>query len=287
MDPISLIVLVAVFGVASAWLDRRWQSRKAIAPSAPESDGDAQTDDSLLTKSTSQAQAMTDEAAARLKILGSQAGEQARNLGTQATGAAHFVREHIPFAQPKEPLAPHFRQWVAVAAAADPALAGWLASLGENQFTDFTEAVKDFSDSIGLDLALLVQGGMKPMPELEKNATAAVVDYCRSCRQAANAQADLRLFRAYREYVEKPDSRRGQVYGEGLLDALLEAGLTTVSLSDFLGAAPKVRAAQTLKAIQTAAEKDPAAFSQVLRSLAESRKEASATGEPAAAAAPA
>lgn len=283
MEPISLIVLVIVVGAASAFLDRRMQSRKANRSIAADSAAPKETAKSILSKTSDQAQALGNQASAQLKNLGSQAGEQAKNLGAQTAGAAQSIRDLIPFAQPKQPLAPRFRAWIAGATGEEPDLAQWLASLGDNQFADFTEAVNDFCVSIGVDLNLLVQDELKPMPDLEARATGAVVNYCRSCHLAAAAQTELELFRAYREYVEKPGSRKGRVYGEKLLDRLLEAGLTTVSLSDFLGADPKAKDTQTLQAIQSAAAKHPAAFNQVLKSLAEREEPASVANEPVAA----
>lgn len=279
MDPISLTALVAGVGLVSAWADRRWQARRGRNSESP-LQAPLQAAEAVLEKTTSQAQALGSQAAERVKNLGAQAqnsvqslggqaGEQAKSLGSQAASAAQALQERIPFGRSGEALSPLFREWVAGAAAGEPELANWLASLSDNQFAEFTDSVKEFGDSIGVDLALLVRGELKPMPDLEKNATASVVNYCRSCRQAAAAQSDLELFRAYREYTEKPGSRKGRAYGQKLLDRLLEAGLTTVSLSDFLGAAPKARDEQMVQAIRAAAEKDPAAFSRVLKSLAD------------------
>lgn len=282
MDPISLTALVAGAGLVSAWADRRWQARKGRnAKTAAQAAADAGREaESILEKTTGQAQALGNQAAERAKTLSAQAqssvhalseqaGEQAKTLSSQAANAAQALQERIPFARSGEALAPRFREWVSAATAGEPELAGWLVSLSDNQFAELTEAVKDFSASIGVDLALLVRGELKPLPDLEERATATVINYCRSCRQAAAAQSDLELFRSYREYVEKPGSRKGRAYGQKLLDRLLEAGLTTVSLSDFLGAAPKARDEQILQAIRAAAEKDPGAFSRVLKTLAD------------------
>ena len=265
MDPISLIVLVVVVGGASIILDRKWRTRQlggdARATFTSAKEGVA----SFLSQTSSRAQA----------------------LGSQAAGQTQSWRERMPFGKPQPSLAADFRGWVAQASAGEADLRDWLAGLSDDQFADFTDNVAGFCASAGFELEWLVREEFSRMPQLAENSGQVVVNYCRACLQAAIAQAGLNSFRAYREYTEKPDSRKGWAYGEKLLDRLLEAGLTTVSLSDFLGAAPKAKQEQVLQAIQSAAEKDPAAFNRVLKAMAsgEGASKAQEEAVPAAAAA--
>ena len=284
MDPISLIVLVVVVGVASIFVDRRWQARqpgegtRAALTSAKE--GAA----SLLSQTSSQAQALGSQATDRVKSAGSQASSQVRSFGsqassrtrawgTQAAGQAQSLRQRIPFGKPKPSLAADFRVWLAQATAGEADLRDWLAGLSDGQFADFTDNVAAFCASTGFELEWLVHEEFSRMPQLAENGGQVVVNYCRACLQAAAAQAGLESFRLYREYTQNPGSRKGRAYGEKLLDRLLEAGLTTVSLSDFLGAAPKAKQQQVLQAIQSAAEKEPAAFNRVLNAMASGAEE--------------
>lgn len=283
MDLFSLTIIILVVGFLSAYIDRRRQARLRDKSSTTEE----KETESLIARTTSQAQALSEQAQSSVQNLSEQAGKQAKAFGSQARSTAQSLRERIPAPRSKEDRAADFRAWALKATADEPELATWLASLNDSQFVDFTETVEDFCDSIGVDLSKLVQNEMKLLPELEENAREAVVNYCRSCQRAAAAQSELALFRAYQDYVEKPGSRRGRAYGQKLLDRLLEAKLTTVSLSDFLGAAPKDRDAHILQAVQTAAEKDPAGFSRVLQALAaeEETQPTPASVEPAPAAA--
>ena len=264
MDPISLIVLVVVVGVASIFVDRRWRARQPDASEAAVFASAKERAASLISQTSSQAQALGSQAADRVKSVGSQVSGQAQALGSQAVGQAQSWRQRIPFGKPKPSLAADFRVWLAQATAGEADLRDWLAGLRDDQFADFTENVAGFCTSTGFELAWLVHEEFSHMPQLAEKGGLVVVNYCRACRQAGLAQTGLESFRAYREYTQNPSSRLGRVYGEKLLDRLLEAGLTTVSLSDFLGAAPKAKQQQVLRAIQAAAQKDPAAFHQVL-----------------------
>jgi hypothetical protein len=269
MDPISLIVLVLVIGGVSALLDRKLQARrKAEGNSALES-GEEAPAKSFIDQTSSQAQALGSQAMDWAKSFGSQASSHTQALGSQAAEQAQSLRERIPFGQPKLPLAPDFRAWASEATKEEPVLQSWLASLRDEQFVDFTLNVEDFCTSIGFELEWLVHGEFNRMPQLADNAGQAVVNYCRSCQQAAAAQAALEPFRIYRDYTQNPGSQRGRAYGEALLDHLLKDGLTSVSLSDFLSASPKDKQGQVLQAIQAAADKDKdqSAFNRVLMSM--------------------
>ena len=264
MDPISLIVLVVVVGVASIFVNRRWLARQPDAGEAAVVTSAKERAAALFSQTSSQAQALGSQAADRVKSAGSQVSGQAQALGSQAAGRAQSWRQRIPFGKPKPSLAADFRVWLAEATAGEADLRDWLAGLRDDQFADFTDNVAGFCTSTGFELAWLVRAEFSLMPLLAENGGQVVVNYCRACLQAATAQAGLQSFRAYQEYTQNPGSRQGRVYGEKLLDRLLEAGLTTVSLSDFLGAAPKAKQQQVLQAIQSAAQKDPAAFHRVL-----------------------
>ena len=267
MDPISLIVIVVVVGSASIYLNRKWQARQTNeeAPStlASAKEGAA----ALLAQTSSQAQALGSRATDRVKSVGSQAASQAQALGSQAVGLAQPLRERIPFGKPKSSLPADFRAWVVQATADEPDLRNWLAGLTDSQFSDFTDNVADFCTSTGFELEWLVYQEFSLMPQLAEDGGQVVVNYCRACLQAAGTQIALGSFRDYREYLQNPGSRKGRAYGEALLDRLLEAGLTSVSLADFLGASPKSKQEQVFQAIQSATEKDQDAFNRVLTTM--------------------
>lgn len=276
MDPISLIAIVLLIGSASVFLDRKWRARQADGAKAPSlTDAKAQAT-SFLSQTSSQAQAMTGQAAERVKAfggqanaqaasLGSKASEQVKSLGTQTSEQAQSLLDRLT---PKKSTLPgEFQVWAIGATEGEPELTKWLSGLGDQPFADFTSHVAAFATSVGFELEWLVRGEFDKMPQLAGSAQQVVINYLRACQQAAAAQSELDPFRAYREYIQNPDSRKSRVYGEQLLDQLLQAGLTTVSLADFLGATFKVKQEQVLQAIQSAAEKDPAAFGRILKSM--------------------
>jgi hypothetical protein len=281
MDPISLVVLIVVIGIVSILLDRKWQARQAEGGKSISLNIAKEQAASFLSQTSSKAQAMTNQAADRVKSLGNEASKQVKTMASQASDQAQSLRQRIPFARPKPSLAADFRGWVSQATSGEADLRDWLVGLTDSQFADFTDNVAAFCTTTGFDLAWLVREEFRSMPQLAEKGRLVVVNYCRACRQAALAQTGLESFRAYRDYIQNPGSRQGKVYGEKLLDRLLEAGLTTVSLSDFLGAAPKAKQKQVLQAIQSAAEKDPAAFSRVLSSMTSDAAPSTPQGETA------
>ncbi len=265
MDPISLIVIVAIIGSASVYLDRKWRSRQGDGAERPSLTDAKEQASSFLSQTSSQAQAVTSEAADRVKALGSQAGEQVKSLGAQTSQQAQSLLERLT---PKKSALPEeFRAWAIGAADSEPELRKWLAGLAEEPFADFTSHVAAFATSVGFELEWLVRGEFGKMPHLAGTAQQVVLNYLRACQQAAVIQAELDPFRAYREYTQNPDSRKNRIYGEQLLDRLLQAGLTSVSLSDFLGATSKAKQEQIFQANQLAAEKDPVAFGRILKSM--------------------
>lgn len=265
MDPISLIVIVLIIGSTSVFLDRKWKSRQAEGAKAPSLSDAKDQATSFVAQTSSKAQAVTSAAAARVKVMGSQAGKQVKSLGSQTSTQAQSLLERLT---PKQSTLPEeFRVWTIRATEGEPELAKWLTGLGEGPFADFTSHVAAFATSVGFELEWLVRGEFDKMPQLAGNAQQVVVNYLRTCQQAAAAQSELYPFRAYREYTQNPDSRKNRNYGEQLLDRLLQAGLTSVSLSDFLGATPKAKQEQILQAIQSAAEKDPTGFGRILKSM--------------------
>ncbi|MBP7961876.1 MAG: hypothetical protein KBG20_00130 [Caldilineaceae bacterium] len=300
MDPISLVVFIVLIGGASIYLDRKWQVRKLLkAEPAPEDESpaaegagaegagaEAQGDAaSFLSRTSNRALALGSQAVDRAKVLGVQASSQTKALGAQAAGQAQSLRERFPVASKESPLPTEFRTWVMAAAGDDADLKRWLSGLGDEQFADFTGHVDTFCISVGFELAWLVNGEFDKMPGLVANAAQVVTNYCRSCAQAAAAQIELNGFRDYRDYLQSPDSRKGRVYGEKLLDHLLAAGMTTVSLSDFLGVSAKTKQEHVLQAIQSAAEKNPTAFNRALIALSAAEPSPAPQAEPTPAAA--
>jgi hypothetical protein len=276
MDPISLIAIVLIIGSASVFLDRKWRARQADGAKMLSLTEAKEQATSFLSQTSSQAQAMTGQAAERVKAFGSQANaqaaslgskasEQVKSLGTQTSGQAQSLLDR--FTPKKSTLPEEFRAWAIGATESEAELTKWLIDLGDQPFADFTSHVATFATSVGFELEWLVRGEFGKMPHLAGTAQQVVINYLRACQQAAAAQSELDPFRTYREYTQNPDSRKNRVYGEHLLDHLLQAGLTTVSLSDFLGATSKAKQEQVLQAIQSAAEKDPAAFGQILKSM--------------------
>jgi len=304
MDPISLIILVALIGGASIFLDRKWQDHQAkqitaasdvADPDAPDAEAQPQPR-SFFARTSDQAQALSSQAVDRAKALGVQAGSQTKVFREQASSQtkvlreqaviqANSLRERIPLTPKKSTLPEEFRGWVMGATADEPALRTWLVGLGEEQFADFTGHVAAFCTSVGFELAWLVNGEFDEMPQLVANAEQVAVNYCRSCSHAAAAQTEINVFRRYRTYAQNPESRKERVYGERLLDHLLDLGLTTVSISEFLGVSAKDKQERVWQAIQAAAEKDAVAFNRALLAVSIEDAQPAAQDDPMPAAA--
>lgn len=269
MDPISLIAIVLIIGSASVFLDRKWRASQVDGEKPPSLTDAKEQATSFLSQTSSQAadrvKAFGSQANTQAASLGSKASEQVKSLGTQTGEQAQSLLDR--FTPKKSTLPDEFRAWTTGATESEPELTKWLIGLGDQPFADFTSHVAAFATSVGFELEWLVRGEFDKMPHLAGTAQQVVVNYLRACQQAAVAQSELDPFRAYREYTQNPDSRRNRIYGERLLDQLLQAGLTTVSLADFLGATSKAKQEQVFQAIQSAAEKDSAAFGEILKSM--------------------
>jgi hypothetical protein len=150
-------------------------------------------------------------------------------------------------------------------AADDTAVKEWLNGLSDEGIQAFTKHLETFCSDMGFELGWLVDHQLEPNPELQQMATAMVLNYCRACQLAALAQSDLEAYKKLKAFEQQPTNRKHQAFGEKLFAKVIEEGLVVGSVSDYLGAPPEQRARLMVEAFRKAAEKNPQAFSRVLR----------------------
>jgi hypothetical protein len=158
-----------------------------------------------------------------------------------------------------------FRTWMNSVAADDTAVKEWLNGLSDEGIQAFTKHLETFCTDMGFELGWLIDHQLEQNPELTQMATAIVLNYCRACQQAALAQEDLEAYKKLKAFEQHPANKRQQAFGEKLFARVIEEGLVVGSVSDYLGAPPEERSRLMVEAVRKAAEKNPQAFSRVLK----------------------
>ena len=142
---------------------------------------------------------------------------------------------------------------------------------------------------MGFELAWIMDQQFAQNPDLAQAVEKIVLPYCRACQQAAVAQEDLEAHKALQAFERHPSHRKQQEFGQKLFAKLIQDGLTTASIAEYLAASAKQQQHQTLQAIHDAVKKDSAAFNRALKEVVrglETPAEAPAPAAPAAAEAP-
>jgi len=273
MTVVALTTLVSTVSVVSVVLDRRWQRRKQEA-SATQPTEEAATDTPA-----------TEETAGTLANLTSKVTDSVTAGVRGGAGWLSSFRRKKTVDLPQQ-----FRIWVDKVESIEPPVKEWIHGLSEPGLQAFTEHLSGFCADMGFELAWLVEQQFDQNPELAQTVEKIVLPYCRACQQAAQAQEDLEAHKTLQAFERNPGHRKQQEFGQKLFAKLIQDGLTTASISDYLAASAKQQQQQTLQAIHDAVQKDSVGFNralkEVIRSLA-TPVEAAPAPAPAAPEAPA
>ena len=248
---LALPVVVVVAGATAIVFDRRWRARKSAVKTPP---------------ATAETPPATDAASA----------VQDKGRGpffTRLTGRVASWRDRIT-GRPHQDMRSQFHAWMAKACADEASLCTWLQTLPEKEGQAFIDQVTAFCTERGFELPWVVEHRLEPYPELAQAAEQVVLHYCRACHQAAVAQQDLDVYKTLLAFEDNPANSKTHEFGYKLFAKVIEAGLTSVSMSEYLLAAPKAQRQYMLRAIHEAAERHREAF---IRLLKETATEAAAT----------
>jgi hypothetical protein len=149
-----------------------------------------------------------------------------------------------------------------------------LQQLPEKEEQAFIDQVAAFCTERGFELPWVVEHRLEPYPELAQAAEQVVLHYCRACHQAVAAQQDLDVYKTLLAFEHNPADDMAREFGHKLFAKVIEAGLTSFSMSEYLLAAPKDQRQYMVRAIREAAERHREAFYRLLK---ETATEAAAT----------
>ena len=182
----------------------------------------------------------------------------------------------------KDPNLPgQFREWIAKTCADDPAVNNWVQGLSQEGLQAFTNHLSMFCHEMGFELAWVVQQQLEIQPELAQTFAQVVAHYCRACQQAAAAQDELEVYKTLQAFEHNPASKKTQAFGQKLFAKVVEAGLTSVSMSAYLIAAPKEQQQYMVRAIREAAKTNHTVFNRLLKEVVSDSAPASTGAQPA------
>ncbi|MDH3602589.1 MAG: hypothetical protein OEU26_23495 [Candidatus Tectomicrobia bacterium] len=252
MPALFFAVLVLGIGTASVVVDRRLQARKQRAGIAPDTDAESSetTTTSVLSNWTS------------------------RLWSVPKSWTDRIIRT-TPADMPQQ-----FREWVVGAAGDDTAIKNWLNALSDEGLKAFTKHVATFCSDMGFELQWLVEKRFDKNPDLAQSVESIVLHYCRACLQSAEIQGDLEVYKQLLAYEEAPSSRQNRAFGEKLFAKVVEEGLVSASMSEYLGLSPKQRQERALEGIGEAAAKDNEVFIRAVRDVVRGEAGTSQTSEP-------
>jgi len=245
---LTLLVVVIVAGTAAIVLDRRWRARKSAR---------------VLVVETPPAT----DAATTVEDKGG------RKFFTRLTDRIAFWRGRITDKQ-RQDMRQQFQAWIAEACGDEASLCTWLQQLPEKEWQAFIDQVTAFCAERGFELPWVVEHRLEPYPELAQAAEQVVLHYCRACHQAVAAQQDLDVYKTLLAFEHNPGDGKAQEFGHKLFAKVIEAGLTSFSMSEYLLAAPKDQRQYMVRAIREAAERHREAFYRLLK---ETARDAAAT----------
>jgi hypothetical protein len=238
---LALPAAIIVAGTAAVVLDRRWRARKSAR---------------VLVVETPQAT----DAAASVEDKGR------RPFFTRLTSRVASWRNRITRRQPQD-MRQQFQAWMAKACADEASLCTWVQNLPEKEAQAFIDQVTAFCAERGFELPWVVEHRLEPYPELAQAAEQVVLHYCRACHQAVVAQQDLDVYKTLLAFEHNPGDGKAQEFGHKLFAKVIEAGLTSFSMSEYLLAAPKDQRQYMLRAIREAAERHREAFYRLLKEI--------------------
>ena len=263
MSLIILTMLVAAAGTASVMLDRRWRAQRALQETTPHAD-------------TSTSATAADVEAADATMV-SKAADRVASVLRRVPGVGSRLNRRKDAHLPGQ-----FREWIAQACADDPAVNDWVQGLSPEGLQAFTDHLAAFCHDMGFELEWVVQQRLETQPELAQTFARVVSHYCRACQQAAAAQDELDVYKTLQAFENNPGSRKTQAFGQKLFAKVVEAGLTSVSMSEYVSAAPKEQQQYMVRAIREAAKTNPAVFNRLLKEVASDSASASTVAQPTA-----
>ena len=250
---LTIPVVVLVAGAAAIVLDRRWRARKSTVetPQATEATPPA----------TDAATSVEDKG--RRKFFPRLTARVASTL----PGLPQSWRDRITGRQPQD-MRSQFHAWMAKACTDEASLCTWLQELPEKEGQAFIDQVTAFCTERGFELPWVVEHRLESYPELAQAAAQVVLHYCRACYQAAAAQQDLDVYKTLLAFEDNPANSKTHELGYKLFAKVIEAGLTSVSMSEYLLTAPTAQHQYMLRAIREAAERHREAFNRLLKEIA-------------------
>ncbi len=159
-----------------------------------------------------------------------------------------------------------FRTWIAGLSGVDKAFVAWLQDLSPEDARAFAQAVSDFSSSLNVERAWLLDGRMDADPELEKSVQEAVALYCMAYWKTTQVQDDVQAFAVFQDWQAAPRKRRHRELTQKLFARLVEDGVVSVPSEIYLASVRK-RKAYVVQAIRDFAEKDRPAFNAILKQV--------------------
>jgi len=238
---LAFLVVVIVVGVAAIALDRRWRARQSAR---------------VLVVETPQAT----DATTSVEDKGR------RPFLTRLTGRVGNWRNRRTGRQPQD-MRQQFRAWIVKVCADEASLRTWLQQLPEKEEQEFIDQVAAFCTEKGFELPWVVEQRLAPYPELAHAAEQVVLHYCRACHQAVAAQQDLDVYKTLLAFEHNPADDKAREFGHKLFAKVIEAGLTSFSMSEYLLAAPQDQRQYMLRAIREAAERHREAFYRLLQEI--------------------
>jgi hypothetical protein len=269
MSLIVLTILVAAAGTASVMLDRRWRAQRALQETTPAADASTSATTSAVEASDATViSKVTDRVAAVLRSV-PMVGDRLAMVGDRLS-------------RKKDPNLPgQFREWIAKAFADDPSVNNWVQGLSQEGLQAFTDHLSVFCSEMGFELAWVVQQQLETQPELAQTFAQVVSHYCRACHQAAATQDDLEVYKTLQAFERNPASRKTQAFGQKLFAKVVEAGLTSVSMPEYLISAPKEQQQYMVRAIREAAKTNHAVFNRLLKEVVRDSAPGSTAAQPA------
>jgi hypothetical protein len=242
---LALPIVVVVAGTTAIVVDRRWRvHRSGVQTPPPTEEMPPATDAATAVEDTGR-----------------------RTFFTRLTGRVASWRDRIT-GRPHQDMQSQFHAWMAKACADEPSLCTWLQTLPEKEGQAFIDQVTAFCTDRGFELPWVVGHRLERYPELAQAAEQVVLHYCRACHQAAAAQQDLDVYKTLLAFEDNPANNKTHEFAYKLFAKVIEAGLTSVSMSDYLLAAPKAQRQYMLRAIHEAAEKHREALIRLLKETA-------------------
>ncbi len=238
MPVVPLAVIMLGVGTVSVVVDRRLQARRQRAETMSETVG-------------SSAEAAADMATGFVS-----------NVWATTTGWTSRLWRRTPADLPQAS-----RAWVVEAASDDEEVVAWINGLSDDGLQSFTKHVGAFCSDMEFELSWLVGGQFDKNPELLQATEHVVIHYCRSCQQAATAQDDIEVFKHLLAFERNPASRKSRDFGEKVYAKVVEAGLVTATVSEYLATPRREQPQRLVRTIRAAADNDTTTFNQLLREV--------------------